>query len=97
MEIGMNTLSWAWPDVVNNPPKTPEEYRPEITDEHRRKGAAIADQLSAWAGCMAGNKPPEGFGWAMATLSQISGAATPEQCSAAADQWHKDNDELDAK
>lgn len=59
-----------WPKVTVYPD---EPYRPEETDPVRRRMVAIADGLMAWANCMSGNKPPEGFGMGIVVLSKTAG------------------------
>lgn len=72
-----------WPKVTVYPD---EPYRPEETDSVRRRRLAIADGLMAWANCMSGNKPPEGFGMGIVVLSEIAGGilGTVESFSEAA-------------
>jgi hypothetical protein len=41
-----------WPRVMHQPLEAP--YRPDVKDEHIRKGAAIADGLVIWAVASAG-------------------------------------------
>ncbi len=85
MNACQQTIEWTWPDSILNPPNNVGEYQPDMPPDQRRL-AALADQLSAWGSCMAGNKPPQCFGEAMATLSQISGATTPDKCMALSDE-----------
>ena len=77
---------YIWPDSILNPPKNAKEYEPDMSPD-KRKLAALGDQLSAWGICMAGTIPPQYFGEAMAKLSQVSGASTPDECSALADKF----------
>ena len=75
----MIMMQYNWPDSILNPPRSAKEYHPDMP-AHKRRLAALGDQICAWGGCMARNTPPLSFGEAMAKLSQISGATTPEQC-----------------
>ena len=72
-------MQYIWPDSILNPPRSAKEYQPDMPSDKRRL-AALGDQLCAWAGCEIGNTPPQYSGEAMAKLSQISGALTPDQC-----------------
>ena len=60
-----------WPRVIFDPN---HEYAGEFIKER-----AMADGLTAWGLCMAGNNPPKGFGEAMIKIGKIVGVmATPE-------------------
>lgn len=66
-----NEIVRKWPRVIVDP-----DY--EYTGENIKE-RALADGLSAWGVCMAGNKPPENFGFAMVKIGKIVGVlATPE-------------------
>lgn len=76
-------MEWQWPKIFDNPEM---DYHSDLSDSDRR-GAALADQLAAWGLCHAAAPRPENFGEVMVRLSEISGATTPDQVSAAAKQW----------
>ena len=60
-----------WPEVVVNP-----DYKYTGDNIYER---AMADGLSAWGVCMAGNNPPKNFGWAMIKIGKEVGVlATPK-------------------
>ena len=66
-----NETVGIWPRVIVDPNY---EYAGENIREQ-----ALADGLSAWGICMAGNKPPQNFGLAMVKIGKIVGVlATPE-------------------
>jgi hypothetical protein len=65
----------------------PECFITGIVDTRKPNLALCADALTGWANCMAGQKPPEKFGDAMAKISMRLGiAGTPENFMAYAEQ-----------
>ena len=85
----MNNQSadYIWPDIFANPDKP---YRLEEGD-HERRGAALADALTAWANVKAGSRPPATFGAAMVRLNEITGCLTPDETMRAAEIWRGAN------
>lgn len=80
-----------WPDVFAQPLAAP--YRPDVTDDHKRRAAAIADGLDAWRLCHVGRslgltRPPL-FGHVMVKLMEIAGMDDGSERAfvAAADEW----------
>lgn len=82
-----------WPDIITDPD---QPYRPEVTDPHLRRAAAIADGLSAWGNCMLGAQLPAGFGMGMVRLREIGevSTGTPEGFAAAYEAWMAEHDAL---
>ena len=78
-----------WPEVFTNP----DYIYPDDLNERQRTGMALADGLSAWGLTMMKEKPPLDFGQAMLKVSDVTGAMTPDQFSAAAKKWHEGPEE----
>lgn len=76
-------MQLSWPEVFNDPYM---DYHPDMPALQRR-GVALADQLAGWGNCMAGGKPPEGFGQAMVALSKFTGVTTLEKALKATVEW----------
>lgn len=78
------TMELPWPAVFSESIDAP--YHPNMR-ERERIGCAIADQLMAWGNCHMAAPRPKSFEAVMVKLSKMTGAATAEECHAAARKW----------
>ena len=81
-------MQMIWPDLMTtNIPASADDIYPDLEGDKRILNT-LAVQLSAWALCSCGVDDrggiPKCFGTVMAKLSQITGAAGPDACSALA-------------
>lgn len=76
-------MQMIWPEIFDDPDM---DFFPGVSAD-KRKGAALGIQLVGWANCMAGAKPPKGFGKAMAALSIFTGVSGLHDVTEAAKAW----------
>lgn len=76
----MEQLQYCWPKVFTEPDF---DYVKEEPNAERRQHLALADGLSGWGCCMAGETPPKSFGISMVKIGEVLNIiATPDNLMA---------------